>query len=461
MNEDINNLFTLPVLDRFLVYNPLNGRYALLNHSGVRLLKDAILGQAQGPIPEEFSGLVGLLTAPGETNPAKTGPLDPKFLGIIPSRACNMSCAYCDFGAHQNDGTKLDAGQMVAAIDWYVQHRKNSGRRTLPIQFFGGEPFVERELVDIAVHHARFVASRNGLVPQFEALTNGYIGENQRRFIKDYFDRIIVSLDGFRPFHDRTRAAVNAQSSFDRVVDTIHSLCGQNLQLSIRCCVTAESVHEMENMAGWFCGEFQPDIVNFETLMQNPNTRAAGLLPPGPYEFAVHCVKSRRVLRDAGVEPAYAPVSPDQPQTTSCPVGRDVLIVHPNGKIAGCYVQEKDWRDRGMDLTVGAIENGRIQLDENKIIAFRHQLETKTRCRNCFCRYGCAGGCHVNNTFPGCSEQYVDFCIHTRIITLCRLLEDMGEQQLADRFLDDKDGMQKMALLKSDRLRDFEHGYSI
>ena len=450
-------IFVLPVLDRYIVYNPLNGKFALLNQSGVLLLKDMFSKNTSHSPSAEFSELADILSSPGVKHPERTGTLDPQFLGIIPSRNCNMTCAYCDFGAHQNDNEKLDAGQMTAAIDWFAGHRKKNRHKTLPIQFFGGEPFIEEELIDIAVHHTRFLASRIGLVPRFEALSNGYYGETRRRFIKDYFDRVIISLDGFKTYHDRTRAASASRSSFEKVVETVKYFSGQNIHLSIRCCITSESVQQMEEIAAWFCHEFRPDRVNFETLMENALTREAGLLPPDPYEFAKHCFTSWRILQENGVKPAYAPVALDHPQTTSCPVGRDVMIVHPGGMIASCYVQEKDWLCRKMDLSVGELKDDRVCIDGTKMLAFRNQLDDKPRCKNCFCRFGCAGGCHVNNTFPGSSPDYVDFCIHTRIITICRLLEEMDERNhMVHKFLNSKTDLKRMALQKSDRLIHFE-----
>ena len=443
-------------MDQYMVYNPLNGRYALLGENGVSLLKETLINFDTGSLPEEFKELAGFITAPGVKHPGKTGAVNPHFLGIIPSRKCNMACAYCDFGAHQNTGQKLDAGLMVTTIDWFAELKMKNKQKTLAIQFFGGEPFVEQELLDIAIHHTLFLASRTGLIPRFEVLSNGYFNDNERVFIKDYFDRIIISLDGFQKHHDITRAATGNKSSFEKVVETLHYLSGQNIELSIRCCITSESVNEMEAIAEWFCKEFKPDKVNFETLTENSFTKKAGLQPPDPYTFAINCIKSWNILRKHGVEPANASVSLNQPQTTSCPVGRDVVIVHPDGMLASCYVQENDWISKGMDLSVGAVRDKSVFLEEKKIIPLRNQLDNKPRCENCFCRFGCAGGCHVNNTFPGSSVSYESYCIHTRIITLCSILYEMGESDLVDELLDNKEYLEKLALQKSDKLLDFE-----
>lgn len=451
------DIFVIPVLDQYMVYSPLNGKYALLNQSGVLLLRDAFLNKLSQPLSAEFSELVHILKEPGLKNPEKTGALNPHFLGIIISRRCNMSCAYCDFGAHSASEASLDPEMMVAAIDWFAAYMEGNGYKTLPIQFFGGEPFVENELLDIAVHHARLVGSRTGLIPHFEVLSNGYFGEQQRIFIKDYFDRIIISLDGFQKYQDRTRSASNNRSSFEQVVETVNYLSNHNIELALRCCITSESVHDMEAMAHWFCQKFDPAKVNFETLTKNPQTKTAKLTPPDPYIFAEHCLKSWRILREYGVEPAYAPIALDHPQTTSCPVGRDVVIVHPDGMIASCYVQKKDWQEKGMDLSVGRIhKNGRVDIDVERLKSFRNLLKNKPRCTDCFCRYGCAGGCHVNNTFPDSSANYTDYCVHTRIMTICRLLEEMQMNEMADELLSDKNALDRMVHFPSDKLSQFE-----
>jgi uncharacterized protein len=457
LSKITQHVFTIPVTDRVMVYNPLNGRYALLSKEGVKLLNEKLIDPEKKSVPGDIKDLADFITATGVSHPEKTGSTDPQFLGIIPSRKCNMACVYCDFGAHQNPQDKLDACLMITAIDWFAEHRLKHKQKTLPIQFFGGEPFVEQELMDIAVHHARFLGSRTGLIPRFEALSNGYYTESQQLFVKDYFDHIIISMDGFRKFHDVTRALRKNKSSFNKVAETLHYLSGQSLNLSIRCCITSESVSEMEAIAEWFCNEFNPDKVNFEALTENSMTKNAGINPPDPFLFAIHTVRSWKILRQHGVEPAYAPVSLNKPQTTSCPVGRDVVIIHPDGMLSSCYLQKDEWISKEMDLSVGMVRDKSVLLDEKKLIILRNQLGNKYRCLNCFCRFGCSGGCHVNNTYPGSSADYEDYCIHTRIITLCSLLNEMGEDDLIDELLNNSLSLEKLAMQKSDKITDFNN----
>ncbi|MCI0493524.1 radical SAM protein [candidate division KSB1 bacterium] len=458
-NNSGHSIFILPVQDKFLLYAPLHELSALLNEAAAWQLKRALLASNPNSIMPEMADLISVLQAPPVQNPDRSGELDPQFLGIIPSRRCNMSCVYCDFGANLAPEEVIDPDIVVSAIDYFAALTEQKKKHFFLIQFFGGEPFVEQEIIDIAVHHARLVGSKTGIIPHFEALTNGYFSEHQRIFIKDYFDRIVISFDGFKKYHDKTRPINSRQGSFEKVVDNIKYLSTSNVELSIRCCITSESVGEMEEMARWFCEEFNPDKINFETLTPNQLTEQEKIYPPDPYQFAQHCVRSWRILRENHVEPAYAPVSLDRAQTTSCPVGRDVLIVHPDGAIASCYLLRKDWEDKQLDLCVGQVhKNGKVEVYLKKIKQLRNPLYTKPRCENCFCRFGCAGNCHVNCTYPGASPAYTDFCIHTRIITACQLLENMGQQTIVEEMLDDTNALKHLALQKSDHLFDFKGG---
>ncbi len=456
-NNSTCSIFILPVRDKYLLYAPLHDLSILLNGAAARQMKSALKQHNSSSAALELADVIAMLQSPPNQHPDRSGELNPQFLGIIPSRRCNMSCVYCDFGAHNAPGEVIDPNVVVAAIDYFAALTQQQNKQVFSIQFFGGEPFVEQEIVDIAVHHARFVGSRTGLIPHFEVLSNGYFSAQQRVFIKDYFDRVVISFDGFQKYHDQTRPLNSLQGSYEKVVENIQYLSNSNVELAIRCCITSESVNDMVAMAQWFCTEFNPDKVNFETLTRNPETEKAQLFPPDPYVFAQNCVKSWRVLRANDVEPAYAPVSLDKAQTTSCPVGRDVLIVHPDGIVASCYLLRQDWENKQLDLRVGKVhKNGHMDIDFEKIQQLRNLVYSKPRCETCFCRFGCAGNCHVNCTYPGSSQAYTDFCVHTRIITVCQILEEMGQQTVVDELLDDTNALRKLALQKSDNLSRFE-----
>ncbi len=172
----------------------------------------------------------------------------------------------------------------------------------------------------------------------------------------------------------------------------------------------------------------------------------AGLKPPDPYRFARHCVAAYKVADEAGVPVVYAAAEREHPRLSFCPLSTDAVIVSPDGRVSACYLQAADWRARGLDLDVGRIDShGAVTIDDAAIERTRELPLLKPRCRRCFCQWTCAGGCHVNETYPDCGLDYTPFCVQTRLVTACLLLRDAGCGELADALLADRRAMKRLA----------------
>jgi uncharacterized protein len=452
-------VYAVRVDDRYLLHAPVSKLLALVNAAAIREIRAYLVtGQASAAATPELRAILDQMGAVEATDPVKRrGPLAPAFLGIIPSRRCNMACRYCDFLNHQSQGQVMDPATAAHSIDFMASYCERQGKKAYQIQLFGGEPFVEDRIIDTVVHHGLYVASRTGIAPSFVVSTNGLMSPSRRRFVGDYFDRVVLSLDGFREFHNRHRPVSDERASFDQVVETARQLRTSQTQLCIRCCVSSGSVHHMEAMARWFCEEFRPAVVNFEPMTENADSRAAGLMPPRPHDFARHSLRTWHILRSYGCEPASAPVLTDGLQNSSCPVGRDAMIVHPDGLLASCYLLPANWETRGMDLTIGRVQSdGAVDVEMRDVLRLRRLIQSKPRCARCFCRLTCAGGCHVNNSYPGCSERYGDFCIATRTLTACTLLEELGQEEFADELVANPEALDRLSAALSDRIVDLK-----
>jgi len=441
----------MPVAGAYLLYSPLRRTTALLNDKAVALLKAQIGKNGEREdTPGSLQKLLQTLRQPVQAPPPdRSGALQPMFLGFLPTRSCNQSCAYCGFGASTAPQKQMDFQTATAVVDWMAEHVKALGRKTLEIHFFGGEPFVAREVVDVVIHRARAAAEQMGLIPRFEVSTNGVFDETRARFVGDYFDTVVLSFDGFRDIHDRHRGG------FDTVKRTAEILSSAPAELCLRVCVSQESVSQLEPIVQWFCEVFQPSIMNVETLQPTPESEAAKLYPPDPYDFAVHYLRASRIAAGFGIETIYASAVTESVRHSFCPVGQDTLIVAPDGRISSCYLPQQEWQQRGLDLDVGHVTGGTVQIDFGAISRLRQMVMDKPRCEKCFCRWTCAGGCHVNQTYPDCSLEYNDFCIQTRIITAYSLLCQLGFEQRAETLLQDRNAMETLALHPSDRLEDW------
>jgi uncharacterized protein len=184
------------------------------------------------------------------------------------------------------------------------------------------------------------------------------------------------------------------------------------------------------------------------------------LSPPDPWTFAVAYIRAAKTALSLGVTPVYHAASIDDIRFSFCPVGRDTMIITPDDRISACYLLEEEWQKRGLDLNFGCIDaTGSLVVDQAALERIRQLTYHRGRCLHCFVRWHCAGGCHVNQSYDDCSEAYNDFCIRTRIIAACHLLEMSGMPQEVDKLLQDRGALERLALRPSDCLADWdEHG---
>ena len=463
-------LFVLPVNGAFLVHSPLNGIAALLNASALSALRRRMAAGTPDPSlpaePAQIDGLADLLLCAPAKPPSLEGPLNPLFLGLLPTRRCNCNCVYCDFEAGEEAASEMSPAMAGDALTWYADFLRDAGYGHMEVHFFGGEPLINRDVVETAVHRSRLLADRYGLSLHLEVSTNGIIDREYARFVGDYFHAVVLSLDGFRDIHDRHRPVRAGRGSFSPALRTASLLSQSPTDLCLRCCVSTLNCDRLEEIAAWFCEEFQPSVINFEPLTNNAKARAAGLSAPDPYVFAARFAKARAVAARYGIRAVYAATEGEPTQTSFCPVGKDALIVSPDGRVSSCYLPRNAWVERGLDMDVGRLDMARpdayhldadrraglggMHVDPGAVARLRGLVRDKPRCERCFCQWVCSGGCHVHHSYPGSSPAYEAFCIQTRLLSACRLLEDMDLSHVAETLLADTKAMEALALHPSD-----------
>jgi len=435
-------IFAIPILDQWLVHSPLHEVTALVNSSALACLRTASF-EKESTLAELHAELSA---APIHLPQVKQGPFDPKFLAIITTRGCNINCVYCDFGGPTSARVHMNPALAVEAIDWMAQRLVERGRTEFFLHFFGGEPFISGELVEIVVHRTRAMCARYGLKPVIDVSTNGVFNESRANWVGHYFDSVVLSFDGPPEFQNRNRPANGGGSTFEAVSRTAERLSQTPVELCLRVCVTGESVQRMEEITTWLVDAYHPAVINFEPLTENDLTSCSDLHGADPYDFARYWMAAKRAADRCGVRLVYSATEPGAPRLSSCPVGSDAVIISPDGHVNGCYLQPQDWLKHGMNMELGRVTLGAgLEIDSYQVEQVRKLITDKPRCRGCFCQFSCSGGCHVSNTYNGCSDDYVAFCLQTRIITACLLLEEMGCSQFVDALLADQTAMQRLA----------------
>lgn len=450
-------VFYVPVLDRVLLYAPLHHVAALLNRHAAVALRDSLLNDVS-PETSALGEIAELLSTPPQHIPApRRGGFTPTALGLLPTRGCNLNCRYCGFLSPVEGQNRMSLELTAKAVNWYFDEIAQSETQYAEVHFFGGEPFCVEEVVDLAVNLAKHRAAEIGCEVRFEVATNGTFSPERCRWISDNLDTIVLSFDGPPDIQNHQRPYKNGDGSFEVVARNARQLSEGDADLFLRACVTAQTVARMPEIAAWFCADFRPSAVSFEPLQPTQWSENADLHPPDPWEFARFYHQAARILEMHGVCPIYAPAEIGARQVTFCPVGKDFVIVSPDGRLAACYLLQRDWEDQGLDLHLGFMDSvaGQApQIDQAAIQRVRRlNVNNKALCATCFAKWHCAGGCHVNHQVQG---EYDRLCLQTRIIALCNILKALDHEDLVDTLLNDQAALEHAIRQPSDLLQDLE-----
>lgn len=444
------DVYAIPVGGQWILHSPRSMTSALVNRAAVK----AVAACASGDASAASGTMADLWRRLSEVDePPERPPLRPAKLVIIPTRSCNMRCVYCDFDASVTRSATLDPRLACRLIDDAAAKLRPASPGLLRIHFFGGEPLLARQCVETVVHYARMVCARTGLVPWFEVTTNGLFDPSAIPLLGDYMDSVVISLDGDESTHDVNRRRHDGRGTYAAIAANIQRLSEFPVELSLRACVTSRSADSMARIASRFCSEFEFAILCFEMLAPNRSGVDAGLRPPDPYSFAAGVLKAERLATAHDVRVVHGPSELAARRGSSCPVGLGTLMLSPDGRLTACYLEVERWTRRGLDPVIGRVDRvSGPMIYQEKLDRVAELLSSKPRCERCFCRYSCAGGCHIEQTPPGCSIEYDDRCRATRIITAGRLLGKLRGPAATERFVDEPISMQAVVENPDDRL---------
>ncbi len=448
-----NDVYFVPIHDKFLIHAPLHKLTALINQSALHALRASLM--SDDPLPIPMNQLASQLQNTPLTTPSVlTGDdITPYFLGLIPTRGCNMACPYCDFAAPKRNSPVMSLNLARDAVNAYFALIQKAGQGSAEVHFFGGEPFFAEKVVHFVVEYAKIKALEHGIRVRFEATSNGLYNRDRCKWIAEHFDTVVLSLDGPPDIQDSQRPAVGGRTVSSVIVRNAKVFSDNDMELVIRACITDATVHRMPEIAQWISHEFRPSTVCFEILSLSHTAQSVAFAPPDPWEFARNFDQASQILSQYGIKTIISTADLHAPRLSFCPVGKDALIVSPDGMVDACYLLQKDWEAVGLDMRLGSLTPSGFELHPEAVDRARNMtVESRALCANCLCRYYCAGGCHVNHDTTGAAGQYDRHCILTRMITVTQLLRTMGQHTLADEWLGNRALLEETILQENDRL---------
>ena len=148
-----------------------------------------------------------------------------KALCLHVAHTCNLNCSYCfaSQGKYHGDRALMSFEVGRRALDFLIE---NSGTRVnLEVDFFGGEPLMNWNVVKDLVAYARTQEGPCHKKFRFTLTTNGMlIDDDVIEFANKEMHNVVLSLDGRKEIHDRLRVDYAGRGSYDRIVPKFQKL---------------------------------------------------------------------------------------------------------------------------------------------------------------------------------------------------------------------------------------------
>lgn len=148
-----------------------------------------------------------------------------KALCLHVAHTCNLNCGYCfaSQGKYHGDRALMSFEVGKQALDFLMDH--SGSRRNLEVDFFGGEPLMNWDVVKQLVEYARSVEKERGKNFRFTLTTNGMLIDDEViEFANREMSNVVLSLDGRKEINDRSRVDYAGNGSYDRIVPKFQKL---------------------------------------------------------------------------------------------------------------------------------------------------------------------------------------------------------------------------------------------
>ncbi len=347
---------------------------------------------------------------------------------------CNLKCQYCfaDEGTyHTRNRAHMSYEVGKNAIDFLVQH---SGKRhNLEVDFFGGEPLMNFDVVKQIVEYARSIEDKVGKKFSFTMTTNCILlSDDKIEWLNKEMNNIVLSIDGRKEIHDEVRRTISGKSAFDVIIKNalkLRKVRGDKTYY-VRGTYTAKNLDfakdvEYLNDIGFDQISMEPVVTNIEGLKITEE-----MLPRilKEYEKLAEIYIDRRKTDKwfnffhfmIDIESGPCVVK----RLTGCGAGCEYLAVTPTGDIFPChqFAENKDYY-------MGNVFDKEINMDISKEFA-KNIVTQKPACDKCPAKYYCSGGCTANNiNYAG--------SMHTPYEITCALERKRMDLSLAIKAIED------------------------
>lgn len=361
-------------------------------------------------IEECFSQVVSLkesgkLFAPDTFEPV-AGHLKAKTSGVVKAlcihiaHTCNLNCSYCfaSQGKYHGDRAMMSFEVGKRALDFLVE---NSGsRRNLEVDFFGGEPLMNFDVVKQMVEYARSIEKKHNKNFRFTLTTNGMlIDDDVIDFANREMSNVVLSLDGRREVHDRYRVDYTGKGSWETIVPKFQKLVkareGKNYYMrGTFTHANPDFLNDIKQMLDLGFKELSMEPV--VCAPEDPSALTAEDLPIvlEQYEKLAELMRERDKEGNPFTFYHYMIDLTGGPciykRISGCGSGTEYMAVTPWGDLYPChqFVGEEKFK-------LGDIWSGVTNKETVEEFASCN-VYARPECRDCWAKLYCSGGCAAN-----------------------------------------------------------------
>ena len=323
-----------------------------------------------------------------------------KSLCLHVAHDCNLRCAYCFAGTGEFCGERMMMTPEVGkkALDFLIE--RSGSRHNLEVDFFGGEPLMNLKVVKELVAYGRELEKRYNKHINFTMTTNGVaLDEDTIDYLNKEMHNIVISLDGRREVHDALRPTANGRGSYDLIVNNAVDLVKKRGQgeYYIRGTFTNRNIDFTKDVHALY--ELGFDQISLEPVVL-PEDSPYAILDCHierilcEYEvladYLLNSRKSGRFINFFHFMVDFQNGPCLKKRMSGCGAGVEYAAISPDGGIYPCHQFVGDDKYKMGDITTG---------DYNEEISreFRScNIAAKPKCRTCFAKYFCSGGCAAN-----------------------------------------------------------------
>ena len=343
-----------------------------------------------------------------DTYEPMAGQLKAKTSGVIKAlclhiaHTCNLNCSYCfaSQGKYHGDRALMSFETGKRALDFLVE---NSGtRRNLEVDFFGGEPTMNFEVVKQLVEYGRSIEEANNKKFRFTLTTNGILLNDEiLDFANKEMSNIVLSIDGRKEINDLMRPTRNNHgSSYDIIMPKFKKVAESRNQMNyyVRGTFTHNNLDFSEDVLHLADEGFEQ--ISVEPVVAQPTDSYAIREEDIPFLCEQYDILAKEIIKrkkagkgfnffhfmiDINGGPCVAK------RLSGCGSGCEYLAVTPWGDFYPChqFVGQEEF-------LMGNVDEGitKPEIAEE----FRGcSVYSKESCKTCFARFYCSGGCMANS----------------------------------------------------------------